>query len=73
MSPLRFSIMLYNAIGLRRSNDDCRQGADNAKIGRELFKHVRFADDQAMVANQEAGLKKQIELGMTWKDIYQDK
>ena len=56
ISPLLFSIyaemMMIEAM---------EQVEDGVKVGGEMVKDVRFADDQAMVANSEAGLQRQMD------------
>ena len=52
MSPLLFNI--YTAMML-----ETMEGVEEGvRIGVKLFKDVRFADDQGMVAGREAGLQK---------------
>ena len=56
ISPLLFSI--YAEMMMIEAMD---QVNDGMKVAGEVIKDVRFADDQAMVANSEAGLQKQMD------------
>jgi hypothetical protein len=53
LSPLLFSI--YAEMMMKEAMEDINEGV---KVGGELLKDVRFADDQAMVASTERGLQK---------------
>ena len=53
LSPLLFSI--YAEMMMKEAMEDIIEGV---KVGGELLKDVRFADDQAMVASTERGLQK---------------
>ena len=53
LSPLLFSV--YTESMMRDTLEDLDVGV---KVGGELYKDVRFADDQAMIASTEEGLQR---------------
>ena len=64
LSPLLFSIyaemMMIEAM---------KKVEDGVKVGGEILKDLRFADDQAIIANSEDGLQRQMNsLVETWND-----
>src|SRR5277367_1279237 len=56
LSPLLFSI--YAEVMMAEALDTIEEGV---RVGGELVKDVRFADDQGMVASSEAGLQRMME------------
>src|SRR6478609_5531686 len=52
LSPLLFSI--YAETMMKEASENVEEGI---RVGGELIKDVKYADDQGMVANTEAGLQ----------------
>ena len=53
MSPEEFNIYIGALLKKAMEHQE-----DGVKVGRRIVQAVRFADDQAMVANSNAGLKR---------------
>ena len=56
VNPLLFSI--YAEVMMIEASGDIEEGV---RVGGELVKDVKFADDQGMVASTELGLRRQID------------
>ena len=56
MSPLLFST--YAEMMMIEALEDIEEGV---RVGGDLVKDVKFADDQGMVASTEVGLQRQID------------
>jgi len=65
LSPLLFSI--YSEAMMKETMDSIEEGI---RIGGELLKDVKFADDQGIVANSEQGLQRLLDSLTTTARIY---